>query len=189
MQNQISPVPNNEIKEGGKQLEDILRALPQELLGVIPESVWINLSLDQKKEILRQHNIFEKYTAAEQPQAEVENTVTTEIEEKKPDVIVEQANQPEQIRTPEFAKALEEAKEIENNAQNELPVEETQRVEDETASAQNTAKSSWGAKVFGYTVSEDTASKSEELSLKGDPEDGKTWAATILRRILAMLGQ
>jgi hypothetical protein len=190
MQNPIPAVPNNEISEVSKQLEDVLKVLPQELLGVLPETVWVNLSLDQKKEILRQHNLFEKYNVAEQPQVVTETPVAeVKPEAQVPDVVVEQASRVEQIRTPEFAQALEAAREIEDKSKEDLPVADAKRIEEETATVQSTAKSSWGTKVFGYTVSEDTVSKSEELSAQGDVEDGRTWAATLLRKILAVLGQ
>jgi hypothetical protein len=187
MQNTISAVPNNEIKEG---IEEVLRVLPAELTGVIPESVWLNLSVEQKKEILRQHNLLEKYSTEEKivPAAQ-EAESAKEVETSVPDVVVEEATRPEEIRSPEFAQALEQAREVESQAQKEFSIEDKTRVEEETAVNASSAKSSWGAKVFGYSVSDGAVNNSEQVSTVGSTDDGRTWAATLIRKILAALGQ
>ena len=188
MQNTPVTPTNVETNDREASIEGVLHALPQELLGVIPENVWTGLSVDQKKEILRQNNLLEKYSG-QSPEAQAEEPSQAE-QVASPDVVVEQVQRPEAAeRAPEFAQAVQEVQKIEQDVKEDLDVDEQARVDAEVASQQSSAKGSWGAKIFGYTVRDDTVQNAEDISKNGDLEDGRTWVATLIGKILAALSQ
>lgn len=186
MQNLPSGQAKSELEQGQNLLEGVLHVLPQELLGVMPESVWGGLTLDQKKDVLRQNNLLEKYdTPLQNPVLEV-SSETGEF--SAPSVAVEHIEPTEVVRSPEFKEVLENIQESEKN-QETLNAEEKERISQESLISQSTGKASWSAKVFGYVISDDTVNRSETISQEGGLDDGKTWVSTLVRKMLVALGQ
>lgn len=168
--------------------QDWLRAVPPELVNIIPESVWMTLSLDNKKEILRQHNILEKYenlSNAEQTTAKVDIAASSVEQEA---VVVEQ--QQRVIRSPEFEKALEDLKMAsENGEENKdevakpvLTKEELDRIDSEKAQSANVKTYNF----FGYQPAQATYSNAKQISNDGQISDSKTWAATLIGKIFSL---
>lgn len=197
---QDTPIINNIEKKAVVEGGEWIRSLPSELVGLIPDSVWGSLSLDQKKEIIRQNGILEKYTAPQNtpevsqvPSPEVVSEVLTMVEDVVSEApIVEQATNVTK-ESSEFAtlvegvKNREETSEIESNKvdSDTLTVEEKARVEEETASNANTQT----FRLFGYQVDDDLTNNAQDISNNGDISDGKTWAATLLKKIFAIFGE
>jgi len=165
-----------------------MRKLPVELEGVMPESAWLSLSREDKLEILRRQgkDIFEKYL---NPSADVTSSIesSAEVNESKPTVNVENANT-ESLEKKEFASEVSRVKEVEKEFTSEsVIVEDKQRIEEETAKASNTGLNS-SVKVFGYSVSQSAIQNANTVSDSGDVSDGGTWAATLIKKILAIFG-
>ncbi|KKR06441.1 MAG: hypothetical protein UT34_C0001G0482 [candidate division WS6 bacterium GW2011_GWF2_39_15] len=187
-----TPIANNlEVKrsEEGKWLH----LLPKELVGILPEGVWTTLTLDQKKDILRQNNILDKYLGPK-PQEQIVQSSQTPLEA---DEAVKEVSAPtvEKINevsdeSREFAKAVSEVKEKESleevkPEQPQVSAEEKARIAEETASHANTQTFT----LFGYQVDDNVARNSKEISETGEVEDGKTWAATLIKKIFAILSE
>ncbi len=176
----------SELEQGSNLIEGILHKLPDELLGIIPESVWVGLTLDQKKDVLRQNNLLEKYSSESQPVLESETIENPS--EVRANVVVERVPESKVERNPEFAGVLSEIQKNEEKVKKNLSQEDLNRIESEKLTSQSSGKSSWGAKVFGYSISDDVIQGSEEVSKTGDLEDGRTWASTLIRKMLAVFG-
>ncbi len=197
---QDTPIINNLEKKAVVDGGEWIRSLPSELVGLIPDSVWGSLSLDQKKEILRQNGILDKYAApqntqevSQAPTPEVVTQVPTMVEDVVTEApIVEQAPSVTK-ESAEFATLVEGVKNSEENAEIEsnkvdsttLTAEEKARVEEETASNANTQT----FRLFGYQVDDDLTNNAQDISNNGDISDGKTWAATLLKKIFAIFGE
>lgn len=192
---QDTPIVNNLERKVGEESSSWIRSLPKELVGLIPESVWSTLSLDQKKEILRQNGLFEKYNSApvaEVPVAEtapVEPVALTEVVSEAPIVETQITSTKE---SQEFATLVEGFKNVEKQSVEEkredavvLTQEEKARVDQETAKSANTQT----FKLFGYQVDDATAQNSKDISDNGSLEDGRTWAATLLKKLFAIFGE
>lgn len=185
---QASPQQQNNAENINENLETGLKLVPQELVSVIPESVWITLTLDQKKEILRQHNLLGKYLSPEKP------TVLTEqsIENKAfvpttPELIVEKEQSIE--RNPDFEKAIsafvaakEDGSDTMTKSEPVVSAEELQRIEQEQSSVANTGKYTF----FGYQPSQTTFSNAKQISDDSPVSDSKTWAATLIAKIFSL---
>lgn len=186
---QASPLQQNNAENLNEILETGLKLVPSELMSIIPESVWITLTLDQKKEILRQHNLLEKYQLPETPVQE--QIATTEIPISpgpKNEIIVEQEQKPE--RNPDFEKAISELDSVRNNQETTVAVEtepvisaeELQRVEEEQLKAASTGKYTF----FGYQPSQNTFANAKQISDDSPVSDSKTWAATLISKIFSL---
>jgi len=188
--------------------ESFLRTLPEELKGVMPENVWSSLSLEQKKEMLRQNGILEKYLKP-QPETEVEqipNAAETAAIPKTPptapeiapagEVVISREMQEKDKLTEEFKEAVEEFKKVESSVE-EVEAESAVKQEEGDQGA-NTATEpqvsadlagSEGLKFFGYQPSPQLLKSSEKVSAEGKIEDAATWTATLLQRLFAMFGR
>lgn len=166
--------------------DEVVRVLPSELTGIMPETIWATLSLDQKKEMLRQHNLFEKYFGIAKEEETAVETVTNP-QESVPEIKVEAGEgQMEKFKGAEFEKAVEEVKSIkeekEGKAQEVISPEEAKRIEEETASKANTQT----FKFFGYQPSQSTYSNAKNIADDNPVSDSKTWAATLIAKILQL---
>lgn len=195
-------VTNNVEKKVGLESTEWIRKLPEELVGLIPDSVWGSLSLDQKKEILRQNGILEKYitqsvqpnsenVTAEQVQSPAEVLPSTTPESISQSPVVEQSQNVSK-ESQEFASLVDAVKKEELDVQKNSPLdtkpkdltsEEKDRIAQETLTVNNQTFK------LGYQVSDDTVANSEKLSKEGDVSDGKTWAATLWSKIFAIFGE
>lgn len=139
--------------------------------------------------------MFEKYNSApvtEAPAVEaipVEPVALTEVVSEAPIVETQVTTNKE---SQEFATLVEgvkksesEVKEVpENNAQ-ALSQEEKARVDQETAKSANTQT----FKLFGYQVDDATSQNAKDISENGSLDDGRTWAATLLKKFFAIFGE
>ncbi|MCK9368896.1 hypothetical protein M0R04_02865 [Candidatus Dojkabacteria bacterium] len=173
--------------------EDLaLRILPVELKGVLPEMVWSTLTLDQKKEMLRHHNIFDKYLGqkdAEQVVVQDTPEVSKNIAEIAHTVTVEKAqNSVEKVVNEEFDKVVSESKQIEKERKEEdekkpvLSKDELERIRSEKAQAANIK----GYNFFGYQPQNATITNAKTISDNNPVSDGKTWAATLIAKIFSL---
>ena len=163
-----------------------LRAVPVELSNTVPESVWMTLTLEAKKDLLRQNGLLEKYEGTTE-NLPVQNEVDLKVAEAPvAEVIVTQQEKVQ--RSPEFAKAVEELKDIDKQAENkktEQPVlskEDISRIE--TEKAQSASIKSY--KFFGYQPSTTTYSSAKQISNTGNIDDSRTWAATLIAKLFSL---
>ncbi|MBI2356715.1 hypothetical protein HYV12_01550 [Candidatus Dojkabacteria bacterium] len=199
---QDTPVVNNlETKSAALENAGWIRTLPTELVGLIPDSVWSTLSLDQKKEILRQNGILEKYNSnqptAEQPVESLDELPSLEVSSEVSSApLVDAPKVEEQVNaskeSEEFATLVETVKENEIKLTesgvedgNKLSAEEKSRVEEENATTANTQT----FKLFGYQVDDALTNDASNISEQGDINDGRTWAATLIKKIFAIFGE
>lgn len=185
--NPTTPVTNNiETVERA----DWLRAVPVELSPTVPETVWMTLTLEAKKDLLRQNGLLEKYENPTQQSEQVnqqQETLKAEVADApKAEVIVEQVQKVE--RSPEFAQAVEQLKEIDkkdDKVEENKPVlskEDIQRIETEKAQSANIKT----YKFFGYQPSTTTYASAKSISTTGPISDSKTWAATLISKIFSL---
>ena len=163
-----------------------LRQVPSELVNIIPENVWVSLSVDQKKEILRQHNIFEKYAGNKEEAPKIATNVVVSSE-SKPGIVVEQQQRLE--KDPEFEKAFSEFKEISEQKEEEkvapvLSQEDINRINTENANKANSQSQSYS--FFGYQPSQTIFTNAKQSSQTGDVSDAKTWASTLISKIFSL---
>lgn len=183
MQPTVVQPNNNEVVSANNS--EWLNALPSELLNIIPESLWVTLTVDQKKEVLRQNGLLEKYSANTVSPTE-QATPTLEAVEVVPSVLVQEVQKPEM--SPEFQKVIEEFKEETNKGEQEqkpvLSKEEIARIEAEKASNANSGGATY--KFFGYQPSQNIYTNATKIADDGDVVDAKTWAATLIAKIFGM---
>lgn len=185
--NPTTPITNN--IETQEQAE-WLRALPAELAPTVPESVWMTLTLEAKKDLLRQNGLLEKYENPIQQSEQVAkqpDTLKTEIAEApNTEVVVEQVQKVE--RSHEFAQAVEQLKEVgkkDDETEEKKPIlskEEIQRIDTEKAQSANIKT----YKFFGYQPSTTTYASAKSISNSGPIDDSKTWAATLITKIFSL---
>ena len=184
---QVNPV------ETLNEKEDLaLRILPIELKGVVPETVWTTLSLDQKKEMLRHHNIFDKYLGPKEgEQVVIQDTpeVAKKVVEVSPTVIVEKAQgEIEKTVDKEFEKVVLESKQIEKDRKDEennkpvLSKDELERIQAERAQAASVK----GYNFFGYQPQNTTITNAKTIANDNPVADGRTWAATLIAKIFSL---
>ncbi|HVX92933.1 MAG TPA: hypothetical protein VHA74_02340 [Candidatus Dojkabacteria bacterium] len=201
---------NNSVEQQKASKGEWLHQLPPELVGVLPQNIWVSLSIEQKKDLLRQHNLLDKYNdIQEHPVAESTHVVSTE--ELPPIETSTQANNIESPALPveapkvsevpevmtvdkgmapekeQFAKSVEslKAKEQARNQENAIAEEDKARIAQEQASnvnKKNNVKTS-----IGYKISDDTVTNAVTLSHNGNTDDGRTWAAALVRKIFAII--
>lgn len=183
MQPTVVQPNNNEVVSSNNS--EWLNSLPSELINVIPESLWVTLTLDQKKEVLRQNGLLEKYTGNAQATSE-QSTPVLESVEVSPSVLVEEVQKPEM--SPEFQKVIEEFKEENKKGEEEpkpvLSKEEIARIDAEKANNANTGGATY--KFFGYQPSQNIYTNASKIADDGDVVDAKTWAATLIAKIFGM---
>lgn len=204
---------NVEVRKEDNKLEQIFKACPKILLerGLISEADWFQLALESKKSLLISAGIdlnnfieVESQKLSTQPEeaAIPQETVIPEsnvipTEESQPQEILEIKNQFDEVKKQidesekateitenrsSFAEVSEDRGEITDKAAiPELTAEEKQRIAVETSTAQNTMQA---PKLFGYQASAQIASQSDDISVKGDVKESKTWLATLIRKIL-----
>lgn len=183
----------NNIETTEVQSADWLREIPTEIANLIPESVWVGMSLDQKKETLRQNGILEKYIG-NQPIQPIEQASANNPELKVVDQseVIVQEEQKKEI-DPQFKEAVDQFKkesESNNSEKDEKPVlsrDEINRIESEKASSANMAGSSY--KFFGYQPSQNIYTNAKKISDDGDVADSNTWAATLIAKIFGLFGR
>lgn len=172
--------------EEGITKEDFLRTLPLELVGEVAEDAWIGMSLDQKKEILRKKGIFEKYVSQEISPVESGEHGTQQIDVPVRQEVLVSEEKTEKFGGDEFEKAVEEVKNIEKDKVVEeietLSQEEQGRIEEEKSTSANTGN----YKFFGYQPSSQTFVNPKQISDDNPVIDSKTWAATIVAKILGL---
>lgn len=185
---QPNDIQTKVVENIGENLGEWLRAVPSELVNIIPESVWMSLSVDQKKEMLRQHNILDKYAGNKQ-EAPAQAPAVVMTSESTPALIVEQEQRFE--KNPEFEKALAEFKEANKEKETDeletkpvLSQEEVKRVNEEKAQNSNTQSQSYN--FFGYQPSNNIFTNAKQLAQTGDISDSKTWASTLISKIFSL---
>mgnify|MGYP001190433103 CR=1 FL=1 len=187
---------NNNIENGKVIEKDIwMTKLPDELLNVLPEGIWLTLSVDQKKQILRDYGIYDKYIKPEVVSTPVvNNVVNTEINNNESFVITPQTPEIIDINSQKntqerevFSSQLEQIKKSEEELENELSKDDKARIEVETAKIANTGGAgSKSVKVFGYTIPMPVISNAQSIASDNPVSDGSTWAAVIVKKIFAI---
>lgn len=183
----ITQVTNNIEKV---EQSEWLRSVPIELAPTVPESVWMTLTLEAKKDLLRQNGLLEKYeNLVRGGESEYLKTdvVTTEIAQSpQNELVVEEVQKVE--RSPEFAQAVEQLKAVDTKNDKKIerkPVlnkEEIQRINVETAQSANIKT----YKFFGYQPTATTYANAKSISNSGPVDDSKTWAATLISKIFGL---
>ncbi len=189
MQDSTVKTQQNNVEVGSSvSIESVLHALPKELLGVMPESVWATLSLEQKKDVLKQNGLLEKYSnTPEKPAEDVQVAVESAPKpEAQVGVVVQQEKKDEYVRDPEFQKMAEDIRKEQELPAQQLDADEKEMVKVESGTSSNVK--SGGVKFFGYSASDDVSSNASDISQNGSVEDGKTWTATLIQKILAVFG-
>lgn len=169
--------------------------LPTELSTVLPENIWSTLSLDQKKQILRDYGLYERYVSSQEV---VEADIVPTVSQPTTETIVEK-----QSETPEiidanasnnlvdrevFTSQLEQIKLSEQELENQkLSKEEQGRIDAERATQANTASSvGKTVKVFGYQIPMPTINNAKSIADNNPTSSSDTWAAVLAKKILAI---
>lgn len=166
--------------------------LPGELLNVLPESIWLTLSVDQKKQILRDYGIYDKYVV--EPDNNKDDTNT--FQENKNEITVATPQTPEVIdinsqsgiqEREVFQSQLEDIKKSEEELKNELSQDDKAMIDVETANLANTGgRGSNGVNVFGYNIPVQIINNAQSIAANSSVTDGSTWAAVLVKKILAI---
>lgn len=167
-----------------------LKELPKELLGKIRPEDWITMSEGQKRETLVQNNLHQYLTVEATPiqnpeQATKQAPVLEKTAEQVPvagEVAVAELGKD----VSEFEAAKDQLKQVEQDQAGEQPPlnnDEQARIDAE--SGQN-LKPQKKVKFFGYQPSPQLVNNADDVSENGDMSDGRTWAATFLRKLFAV---
>ncbi len=169
--------------------------LPTELSTVLPENIWSTLSLDQKKQILRDYGLYERYVSSQEvidadlvPQ--VSQPIAETIVEKQSDTpeIIDGNASNNLVDREVFTSQLEQIKLSEQELENQkLSQEEQERIDTERATQANTASSvGKTVKVFGYKIPMPTINNAKSISDNNSVSSSDTWAAVLAKKILAI---
>ena len=199
---------NNSVEQQKSSKGEWLHQLPPELVGVLPQNIWTSLGLEQKKDILRQHGLLDKYNnegaadheidtvaSAELPHIETGSSINSVESPVSPVEAPKVSEVPEVLTVdkgmaPEkeiFAKSVEDlkAKEKASKTNENLSSDDKAKVAQEKAgdaSKKNTVKTS-----VGYPISDSIVTNAVELSHGGNTDEGRTWAAALVRKIFAII--
>lgn len=176
--------------------------LPKRLYGVVPESVWSTLNVQQKLEFLFSHEILPKgegstLTVAGRPEFEqFVDQVEGNIGSTSPDKQHEKAQVPggevlinQRSEVEKRFDALKERVQQVELAEDETSVqspEDVKRIQDESGATFTNNMNV--PRLAGYQPSQQFL-RTVQVSSQGDPDSSKTWAANIILKIWAAFNQ
>lgn len=191
-----------------------LDSMPGQLMGIVPESVWPTLSIDQKIEFLYSfnliprgsveivHNQFEGSTFdGGMGEAEYGSPIikTSENLPNEPEIVETSINiAEEQNLKTEFKEAVKEVEILESAHKvemesfkdddqiNKLSSEEKARIDQETGASFSKSKSfaTQSPKLTGYKANDQIINNLDQY-IDGPADRGTTWTAHIVRKIIS----
>lgn len=166
-----------------------LKELPKELLGKIRPEEWMTMGEGQKRETLVQHDLHQYLTVETAPAQAIEQTpVPAEAPVATVEAPIEGEVNVEELgkEVSEFEAAKDELKQVEQApAVEEAPLNADEQARVGIEDGQN-LKPQKKVKFFGYQPTPELVNNSEDVSANGDVSDGRTWAATFLRKLFAV---